>query len=145
MPSLWPKYTNRQPDGQPHTAVMWCALTFPTQFRSFARTYLHPDSFKNSFSLAFILSLPYIYRLLVEVYTNRGTKVPLGNGLWRNADLGTASGTALSHIFRFELGRIWPAQACGRRCGGKRGQSIECWGVTHTHTPAKHTQKVRGN
>lgn len=33
-----------------------------------------------------------IYRLSQEVYTNCETKVPLGNGLSRNADLGTASG-----------------------------------------------------
>lgn len=32
-------------------------------------------------------------RLSRELHTNCGTKVPLGNGLSRNADLGTASGT----------------------------------------------------
>lgn len=46
----------------------------------------------------FALSSPApIYRLSLEVYTNCETKVPLGNGLSRNADLGTASGTGPTH------------------------------------------------
>ena len=44
-----------------------------------------------------LLSRSYIYRLSLEVYTNRETKVPLGNGPSRNADLGTASGTGPTH------------------------------------------------
>lgn len=47
-------------------------------------------------------------RLSRELHTNCGTKVPLGNGLSRNADLGTASGTGPTHghslvSFGFEL------------------------------------------
>lgn len=55
-----------------------------------------------------LLSRSRIGRLFREFHTNCGTKVPLGNGLSRNADLGTASGTGPTHghslvSFGFEL------------------------------------------
>lgn len=85
----------------------------PITLRTHPACSIHPRSFKNSFSLASPLPLLY-YRLSLEVYANCGTNVPLGNGLSRNADLGTASGTGPTQgqspiSFWFELGRIWPA------------------------------------
>lgn len=82
-----------------------------------------PSSFAHSF-LWSLLSRSYIPSSSLEVYqTNRETKVPLGNGLSRNADLGTAGGTGPTHghspvsFFGLELRRIWPAPT-SRRCHG---------------------------
>lgn len=65
-----------------------------------APVYVRPNSSLCSFANSFLWSLASpapIYRLSLEVYTNCETKVPLGNGLSRNADLGTASGTGPTH------------------------------------------------
>lgn len=66
---------------------------------------IHPARNMHSSRLALLCKLSFfglsspapIYCPSLEVYTNCGTKVPLGNGLSRNADLGTATGTGPTH------------------------------------------------